>query len=341
MSMFDDVLGFGRTDFVNESVEPELANDTLESAQDLAEGCDPMEFMIETAYNNEINMRNIDAAIMCEEYAYLKEHGTEMVYEAGTILTILSKAKDAVLKVWGNIQTFIKNQIAAAKDTRIQLFLEKYEKLVLSGNYRVKIKGYKDLTSTQVREKTSRKFTDIANAAKELSAIDVNGKFDEEKVKSLIPEKSEKGFWIIDRSDKKEEISVSAKDAIAELKTGIKLQQSMLKTNFDNSKKIVSDQLKAIKKMERDAKKDKDVDNETVSNIHKAVAKINNLSSVLASVNRESVKLMNIVKAQSKAAILTAVKDNKDSDPDEIDEGAIIASSNHTHSNFVGKVEII
>ena len=66
MSMFDDVvLGLGRTGYVNESVEPELQDEEFDSIEGLDESVDPMEYITNAIYINEMNMSNLDKAIMC------------------------------------------------------------------------------------------------------------------------------------------------------------------------------------------------------------------------------------------------------------------------------------
>lgn len=143
MSMMDNILGMGRYGSVNESWEPELRNDDFDSIEALPSGVDPMEFMMESIFNNELNMRNLDTAIMCEEYTYLREHGTEMVYEAGTISTIIEKAKSAIEKIWNDIQKFFKNQIENFTKKSEKDFVRKY-KTKASGK-RAKIKSIPNL----------------------------------------------------------------------------------------------------------------------------------------------------------------------------------------------------
>lgn len=143
MSMMDNILGMGRYGSVNESWEPELRNDDFDSIEALPSGVDPMEFMMESIFNNELNMRNLDTAIMCEEYTYLRENGTEMVYEAGTISTIIEKAKNAITKIWNDIQKFFKNQIENFTKRSEKDFIRKY-KTKASGK-RAKIKSIPNL----------------------------------------------------------------------------------------------------------------------------------------------------------------------------------------------------
>ena len=131
MSMFNDVLGFGRSSvyesMMDDTIEPEIADMTLENAADIDE--DPMDFMLRVAYENHMNMMNLDTAIIAEEYIYLRENGQEMVTEAGKIETVINKCKEMIKKLWEKIQSFFKTVIKKFTDALKldQRFLDKYE----------------------------------------------------------------------------------------------------------------------------------------------------------------------------------------------------------------------
>ena len=167
MSMMDNILGMGRYGYVNESWEPELQYDDVDSVEPLARGVDSMEFMMESIFNNELNMRNLDTAIMCEEYAYLRENGTEMVYEAGTITNIIEKAKKAILKLWNDIQKFLKDQIEKFTSKAEDRFLKKYESK--AKDKKVKIKGDPNLFTYGVE-------STVGDITKLLQALETSAK---------------------------------------------------------------------------------------------------------------------------------------------------------------------
>lgn len=336
MSMFDDVLGFGRTDFVNESVEPELENDALENTEPLVEGCDPMEFMIECAYQNELNMRSIDEAIMCEEYKYLRENGTEMIYEAGTFSNIVDKAKAAVLRVWNKIKKFIADQVRKFQDKSIDNFLSKYEdkakkvgsiKIVgypkafakannLSSEYSVWFDGLVDFAAMLV---------DKANTASDKEEIKLDDKSERVKKVYAKDDKS-KQYALFDTLDKKETFTADVNTAINVLKNYTKSKDA-LKTAYDKSKKAVDNQIKGLKALEKQAKKHKVIPTQLSRNYHIIIKEINNCSTMLAKLNREFVRFLNIVRAQAKAAVVTAAKQSGASEGSYTHSGSFIENA--------------
>ena len=132
MSMFEDVMGFGRTSVMESMMggfEPELEETTLESVEELGDGVDPMDFMLQVAYENEMNMKNLDIAIMAEEYVFLRESGQEMVYEDTKLQSIIDKFKSGVKWLWEQIQKFFKT-VQKKFDEILKLddrFLDKYK----------------------------------------------------------------------------------------------------------------------------------------------------------------------------------------------------------------------
>lgn len=321
MSMFDDVvLGLGRTGYVNESVEPELQDEEFDSIEGLDESVDPMEYITNAIYVNEMNMSNLDKAIMCEEYMYLREHGTEMVYEAVNIKTIIDKAKNMVLNVWNKIKTFLKTQSDKLVTKMDENFLKKYEENAKKGGTG-KINGYQDLfnmgasgivTSAEGTFKTLvRMATEVADkAASADTKDDEYPKFDEFKkeyekdgIASLV--KSELKDTV--QGSKKNTITVSASDAINAFKS-VLASKNDVKKLYNNSKNTVNTQLKALKKLETSYKKHKIIPTELSKNVHQSIRIINMIGSWLATVNRVEIRLLNMLKAQSKAAIINAAQ---------------------------------
>lgn len=308
MSMFDDVLGLGRTAVIDEAVEPELENSTIDSAMDLDDGVDPMEFMIEAMYENELNMRNLDTAIMCEEYNYFRENGSEMVYEAGTFSNIIEKAKKAVLNMWNKIQAFIKKQIKKFTDARDKAFLDKYQKRALKGKT-ASIEGYSEVLNDTFDSDVKTLFENLAAYAKTLTDAAVNASkkgdyADRDKVEKNLMKKGSEGYYYITLG-KKKTINVSAADAIKSFKNTAKAKERLQKV-YESSKKTVNDQLKILKQCETAAKKFKVLPTETSSKLHGVIKGVNLISSRLAIANREFAKLINIERAQAKAVIISA-----------------------------------
>lgn len=336
MSMFDDVLGLGRTAIVDEAVEPELEDSTIDSAMDLGDGVDPMEFMIEAMYENELNMKNLDAAIMCEEYNYFRENGSEMVYEAGTFSNIIEKAKKAVLNMWNKIQAFIKKQIRKFTDSRDKAFLDKYQKRALQGKTGT-IQGY-NITEKSITAQDSL-FEDLADLAKTLTDAAVNatkkGDYkDREYVEKKLTKKNSEGYYYIKLGEKKT-VQYDASTAIKTFKNMEKSKEQFQKL-YDKSKKVVDDQLKILKQCENAAKKFKIIPTDTSSKLHSVVKGVNLISTRLAIGNREMVKILNIQKAQCKAAIIAAAAKSVKKESagfDDDDDGV--------SSSFIEGVEVL
>lgn len=309
MSMFDDVLGLGRTAAFNEAVEPELENDDFDSIESLDESVDSMDFMMESIFTNEMNMERIDRAIMCEEYTYLRENGEEMVYEAGKIETIISKAKATVLRLWNQIQKFLKTQADKIVTKMDTAFLKKYEdKAKGKTGY---VKGA--LSLLEVEKTKTAAIAVIGNLKK--AAIDVADKAFAEKdaefvewedwVKQNNDSKDRALTGLADAKDRREEQNFSADKAIAAFKEILAAKNS-IKSVYSAAKDTVNGQLKALKKMESSLKKFKVIPTEASSNVHKAVRTVNKIGSTMAVVCRTFCKRLNMSKSMCKAIIISA-----------------------------------
>lgn len=308
MSMFDDVLGLGRTAAIDEAVEPELENDDFDSVESLDESVDPMDYILTAVFENEMNMANLDAAIMCEEYKYLKENGTEMVYEAVSISAIIEKAKKVVMSLWKKIQSFLKKAQEKLTSKMDASFLKKYEDK--ARGKKGTVSGYPELFDlSQCRSTASTGFKEIEKAANMVyvAATADNPTFpDVDKFMRDYQEGKDSfktGFK--DAKSEKKTVALSADKAIEVFKS-IGDAKSDIKTAYNESKKNINLQLKALKKMESVAKKAKVLPTEASGNIHKAVKVVNKLGSFLAMLNRSYMKVLSMSKSQAKAVIIAA-----------------------------------
>lgn len=88
---------------------PEVAEITLESASDIG-NIDVMDFALQAMYEFKMNMQAIDTMAVCEEYAYLKENGVEMVAETAmeTIKAWFKRAKENIIAFGKRIAAFFK-----------------------------------------------------------------------------------------------------------------------------------------------------------------------------------------------------------------------------------------
>ena len=326
MSMFDDVLGFGRTSVMEsmsaDDLEPEIADMTLEEAADIDE--DPMDFMIRAAYENEMNMKNLETAIVAEEYMYLRENGQEMVTEDTRLQSIVDRFKSMVKTLWEKIQSFFKT-VMRKIDEALKLdqrFLDKYEKKAAGKTG--KAKGDESLFNMKEIADNGIGILDLlaeeANGIKNLLDHDQEVKYDDfikfirdgigemSKEKSLDGVITEKDLFKAMLKKTKENMKVgsfSADKAILAFKKS-KIAKEELKKAYDKNKKHINLQIKSAKTMESRAKKFKIVPTEVSKSIHGGVKALNKLGSMMTMVNRTFVKLINMSRGFCKAVIVAA-----------------------------------
>ena len=324
MSMFNDVLGFGRSSIyesmMDDTIEPEIADMTLENAADIDE--DPMDFMLRVAYENEMNMMNLDTAIIAEEYVYLRENGQEMVTESGKLETIIGKAKEMITKLWSKIQSFFKSVIKKIDEVLKldQRFLDKYASK--AQGHTAKIRG--DLGLLQIESVAATGISmmnSIGNAAmKEFNLAtgdgDKSGNTDPDKFKEEInklvgtngedsPKDIMKAILKGAKGDKDSTVTVEANKAIETFKNSKKVK-GWVKTAYDTNKKDINNWIKGLKKLETAVKKFKVIPTEASKDVHKSVKNLNYAGSLLTLVNRTYVRVLNMSRSFCKAAIVQA-----------------------------------
>lgn len=322
MSMFDDVLGFGRTSVAEsmevDTLEPEIAGMSLEEAADIDE--DPMDFMLRVAYENEMNMMNLDAAIVAEEYMYLRENGQEMVYEEGKIKSVINRFKEWVQKLWAKIQSFFravfdKVESLVRSDKK---FIEKYEKAA-KDKKSGKIKGVKayyeehQAIVPNANNLISSIKTEV-EALKNLSETGKQGKKDQIFTKLKIGDGSTKDLLkAININLAKAAVemdNVDTSKAITILKSA-QDDKSLLKKTYDENKGAVNAMIKVAKTMEKDFNRNEN--SKKASAVHDNIAIMNKLGSIMTSVDRIAVKAVNTSRTMAKAVILSAIKKSNDS----------------------------
>lgn len=324
MSMFDDVLGFGRTSVAEsmevDTLEPEIAGMSLEEAAELDE--DPMDFMLSVAYENEMNMMNLNAAIVAEEYIYLRENGEEMVTEAGKIESIIARAKQMIMSLWNKIQSFFK-AVLKKIDEALHLdkrFIDKYKSKAVK--YSAKVKG--DVSLLEI-EKIGDNGIDLLDKLAALGTTiydrirrDENAKNTNVDVVNKIFMKefggSQEGIEtpkdimkaiLKKNKDDAAMVTVAGKDAVDAFEKSAKVKEK-LKKAYDTNKKGINNQLKTVKKMESVAKKFKIIPTDESKYIHVTVKSLNKIGSYMTMVNRTYVKLINRSRSFCKAVIISA-----------------------------------
>lgn len=315
MSMFDDVLGFGRSSVMESMTggfEPEVEETTLESVSALDESVDPMDFILQVAYENEMNMKNLDMAIMAEEYMFLRESGQEMVYEGSAITSIIDKFKAGVKWLWENIQKFFKSVMKKIDDALKldQRFLDKYKKkaagktAMIAGNKALmdtdNVKTQAELLMNKIADKSREVFDELEKNDNAISYDTIDDIMKDLGIGENYFSNAIKGV-----APKKEQQKFSADEAITQFEKSKKVKDGIKKIYSDN-KKVINEHIKAAKKMESAAKKHKIVPTETSKAIHSTVKVLNKLGSTLTLTNKTYVKIINLARAQYKAIIVAA-----------------------------------
>mgnify|MGYP006980636730 CR=1 FL=1 len=332
MSMFDDVLGMGRTSIIEGAYEPEVEAITLESAEDIPDYMDPMEFMTQVACEQEMNMQKLDMAIMAEEYIYLRENGEEMVTESGTVQSIIDKFKKGVDWLWSKIQSFFKT-VQTKISEAIKLddrFLTKYAD-AKKCKEKVKISCAIKKTDTDATAAEAELiYTDMARHAREI--FDNIGSDKKKTADQLIKAYYKNTFGVMEfKKDKgdnatpkaymkrmlgdkidggkdgklKEEREFDPKTAIDDFRKS-KAVKEKLKKSYNSNKKIINSFYKAAKKMETLAKKAKVLPTDESKNIHVSVKMLNMLGKDLTIVNKAYVKIINEQRSIAKQVIVRA-----------------------------------
>ncbi len=330
MSMFDDVLGMGRTSIFEGAYEPEVEAITLENAEDIPSYMDPMEFMTQVACEQELNMQRLDMAIMAEEYVYLRENGVEMVEESAvdTALSLVKKCQDGIMQVWAKIQSFFKMVQGKLReaDKRDELFLKAYEeKAKAGGDVKIKVNKLvaKD-TLNEIAANAKSLYDDIVSAA---NNVYVNARSNDQKSKDLVQSALKTIFndkitdtnntakavlkqMVKDAKDTKganslQDSQTSTEVAIAEFNKAKDIKNS-LKDSYNSSKKSINALLKSAKGIETSLKKKKILPTDESKKVHQSVKAISAIQKILVQTNKTEVKLLNMRKAYLKKIIVAA-----------------------------------
>lgn len=336
MSMFDDVLGMGRTSIFEGAYEPEVEAITLESAEDIPSYMDPIEFMTQVACEQDLNMQRLDMAIMAEEYVYLRENGVEIVEESAvdTALGLIKKCQEGIMQVWAKIQSFFKMVQTKLReaDKRDELFVKMYqEKATAGGAAKVTVNKLVNASSlTTVNTRAKGLYKNIVTAANEIyknASTNVSKKDDLVKTalttifkdsedylknnstaKSILKQmvKDAKNTKDIDKDTKATEVvEMDPTVAINEFLTAKNLKND-IEDSYKASKKVINALLKSAKGIEASLKKKKVLPTDESKNVHQSVKAISAVQKILVQANKTEVKLFNMRKAMLKKIILAS-----------------------------------
>lgn len=319
MSMIDDVFGLNRTNVMESTygfeLEPELV-DIEESVGTLDDYEDPFTYMVKVAYENEINMQNIDSAILREEYIYLRENGQELVYEQGKIKNIIDTAIKSIKWLAEKVTKFFKTVVG-------KLTVNGKKDAEFARIYTDKVASVDTVTITDAKFDagyTTKQTDAIKNTmdglkelAEKIVALEVNSteevtKNMNDKIKTIFDAKS-----VSEVSDKhintKLGMFEDPKDVTVKVGFAIGCVKNA-STSIDAVKSIYTKTIGTfngeIKLLKSQQKKSKNDDEAKV--IHAKISAINKINSLITRVYKSGVSLILANRTQCKAAIVKAAK---------------------------------
>ena len=327
--VYDTLFGLGRSmsSVTEGAMDPEIEAITMESVEECAG--DPFEFATAIMYENEMAMQNLDMAVMCCEYAYLKENGTEMVYEAGVLKNFFESAKKKVKEWWEKIVKFFKkvfNYVANFVRTDAQ-FVKKYEEAAkkagtVSG---LEFEGYN--YDPKVPEKM------ISTIGDAIEDVDADSFADNESVTTALDTlrgavckdgnssaassiKAEDFSDELDKAlrggaaDKVDIKSFDCVKAIAEIKDA-KNTKKHLQAMYDVLKKMASTMIATMKmtetEVDKEAKKDDDAAKTASKAAHNAISAISSMRAMATLVCNKGAKMITASNRQNRAFLTKAL----------------------------------
>ena len=346
--VYDTLFGLGRSmsSVTEGAMDPEIAGITLDSVEECAG--DPFEFATAIMYENEMAMNQLDMAVMCCEYAYLRENGTEMVYEAGVLKNFFDSAKKKVKEWWEKIVKFFKkvfNYVANFVRTDAQ-FVSKYEAAAKKAGKvnGLKLKGYDYDVTVPGAMMTAINDDYLAKMNKVLVQSDPNNKYSDDNavddymdaVRSAICRKgnssADSSITASDFSkelnkalkggkDEKEDITVwDCAAAIGEIKNAKKTKESLQKL-FDKAKALANNATGELSELENECRKAEKADPESTQKqtaskaAHNGVKIVSSLLSIATMVNNQGAKMITAANRQNRAFTAKALsKADKDKD---------------------------
>lgn len=184
----DTILGMGRESVFESAVDPEIEAISVDTVEECVG--DPFEFAAGVVYEAQMDMMKINQAIMCCEYAYLKETGEEMVYEANVFTNLWAGIKKTAKKVWAKICQFFKKIFRWLDNTVTsdKQWVKKYEeklKNMKGSSVTIDYEGYEYFAEIggEVSPKFDKIFDPMIDGATELAKIAGDYTLDTEKDK--------------------------------------------------------------------------------------------------------------------------------------------------------------
>lgn len=326
------LFGIGRTTaFAESAMDSDAIAAELANVQECAG--DPFEFATAIMYENELAMMKLDAAIMCCEYAYLKENGEEMVYEAGAMKNFFEGAKKALQKFWEKLKAFFKKIFNWLQDVvkNDKKFVEKYKKdCQEAGTVKVDVKGYDFKGVNKLMDSIDElSSVDVGNMAdsiegKEINVSETVDDVADKVIKALGGNGATRDNFAEQLKDtlKGSEVKGSV-DCPAQIKyiEDAKKDRATLEAAYKASDATLKFMKKQIEISEKYVNKteEKEAAKKASQGAHAAVQVINQLCSMLSAINNKGASAIKARRNQARKFVIAALaeykknKDKKDS----------------------------
>ena len=308
MSIFNDVMLKG-TMFATESAtsqgvtfEPEVADITIENAQELDSSIDEMEYALTLAHECDMFMTRFNTAIIAEEYAYLKENGKEMVWEAEGKKNIFQAAINWLQDMLGKIASWVKSIVRKMQEKMADntKFLKKYD--FANAKDTVRLNGYDKavLSIDNAKKEFVSSYQGIADITNYLWA---DRDWDADRLKEEVSEKLKiamdaKDEMLKKHLEKKEQdySTADAKSFLEKYKDAI----SLVRSSFDTAKKTINTDIKEMKAAMKSAEKGEE------KAWHTSISLSKSLVSILTSTMKKDVSYFEKGRSLARAIVAKA-----------------------------------
>lgn len=353
----DTILGMGRTSIFESAIDDEIEAITPDTVDECAG--DPFEFLTGAYYESELNMMNINQAIMVCEYTYLKENGAEMVYEANVITSMFSKIGSKIKQTWQKICEFFKSIFNWLESTvrNDKKFVDKYTDKIESISS-VTISEFKGYTYGGSGDAVSKKAEKMYNTIKtQVSGTEIMEISNKDNIAAAMDEfrgklvggsaKVEAGklaeeLGNVFRGDewKVTTLSNSQLSDMLDTISSTKVTKAHLNTLYTKCKGTVDSLLKSAKAAEKEATTTtKDGENSARAKaFHNEASVLNSMTSIVTMVNNKAVKAVTAQNRQCRALVAKAVTKAGKSDNEDKKKATSESASfvDHVFKSFLG-----
>lgn len=290
-SAFAEASGLGASGYLNEA---DLAEemDRLEAMPAAEMEGDVEDMYVEAMVANEKNLNTIMMSVVAEEYQYLLENGTEMVYEGAKLDAFFEKIKSLLDKAWQKIKAIFEKALSninawTATDAK---FVQKYKDKIeaasgeickISDTYAIKVEGMKanpyGAIADRIRSITNNLGKGSRNAAEPEKFVDgvVYGKVGSRE-EFLVGVKEVLGLH------EKTVVTIKGTEVVTELREG-KTTKNNIKIHYNDAKKCVAGIKKSVEDAKREASKTKTID-DTVGSYNKLLIVCNKATSLMSGI---------------------------------------------------------